>query len=49
MSGRGVRTEVIGELFRAGEPVAAIAEMYELTREQIDAALRYELVRSQAA
>ena len=49
VSGRGVRTEVIGELFRAGEPVAAIAEMYELTREQIDAALRYELVRSQAA
>ncbi|MCA0438338.1 MAG: DUF433 domain-containing protein [Austwickia sp.] len=49
VQGRGVRTEIIGELFRAGEPVDAIADMYEMTRLQVDAALRYELVRSQAA
>lgn len=47
--GRGVRTEIIGELFRAGETPDAIAEMYELSRSQVDAALRYELLRGRAA
>jgi uncharacterized protein (DUF433 family) len=49
VSGRGVRTEIIGELIRAGETPDAIADMYELTRSQVDAALRYELLRSQAS
>lgn len=49
LRGRGVRTEIIGELFRAGESADAIADMYELTRSQVDAALRYELLRHQAS
>jgi len=43
---RNVRTEVIGELFRAGDSPEYIAELYELTRETIDEALRYELRRA---
>lgn len=42
---RNVRTEIIAELVRAGEPIEAIAELYELPREQVDAAVRYELRR----
>lgn len=40
---RSVPTEVIAELFRAGDPTAMIAEIYELSAEQVEAALRYEL------
>jgi uncharacterized protein (DUF433 family) len=47
--GRGVRTEIIGELFRADESPDAIADMYELTHSQVEAALRYELLRHQAS
>ncbi len=45
---RNVRTEVIAELRRAGESVRMIGETYELSIAQVDAALRYELVRSGA-
>jgi len=40
--GRNVRTDVIGELVRAGEPVWWIAETYGLTEEQVNAAAAYE-------
>ena len=43
---RGVRTEVIGELVRAGDPPDMIAEMYELDRALVDQAVRYELLRA---
>ncbi len=39
----GVRTEIIRELFEAGEPLAEIAADFELPGEQVEAALRYEL------
>lgn len=45
---RNVRTEVIAELRRAGESVRSISDTYELSIDQVDAALRYELVRMQA-
>jgi uncharacterized protein (DUF433 family) len=43
---RGVRTEVIAELVRAGDPPDMIAEMYELPRAWVDQAVRYELLRA---
>ena len=44
---RNVRTEIIAELFRAGESLSdGIAEMYELPRATIDQALRYEFRRA---
>lgn len=46
---RNVRTELIAEQFRAGDPVAAIAETYELTEAQVEAALRYEMQTSPEA
>ncbi len=42
---RGVRTEVIGELVRAGDSPDMIAELYDLPRRTVDAAVRYELSR----
>lgn len=42
---RGVRTEIIGELIRAGDSPDMIAELYELPRQTVDAAVRYELRR----
>jgi uncharacterized protein (DUF433 family) len=41
---RSVPTEVIAEQVRAGEPIDAIADLYELSRQQVEAALRYELI-----
>jgi uncharacterized protein (DUF433 family) len=46
---RSVRTEIIGEQMRAGEPIDAIAEIYDLPRPSVEAALRYELIRSGTA
>lgn len=46
---RGVRTDVIGEHMRAGEALKGIAELYELTVPQVEAAVRYELIRAAAA
>lgn len=43
---RGVRTEIIAELVRAGDSPQAIAELYELPRATVDAAVRYELLRA---
>jgi uncharacterized protein (DUF433 family) len=40
---RSVPTEVIAEQFRAGDPVEAIAELYELDPRLVQAAIRYEL------
>lgn len=43
---RGVRTEVIAELFGAGETTEMIAETYELKRSTVDEAVRFELLRA---
>ncbi len=47
--GRNVRTEVLGELYEAGETVAGLAETYELSPALVDEAVRYELWRARSA
>lgn len=47
--GRNVTTEVVRELVRAGESVDGVAEAYELTRAEVEAALAYELGKKQSA
>ncbi|WP_167103374.1 DUF433 domain-containing protein [Mycobacterium sp. DL592] len=42
-STRGVPTEVIRELYVAGDPVEMIAELYQLPQHLVEAAVRYEL------
>lgn len=42
-STRGVPTEVIRELYAAGDPIEMIAELYSLPRHLVEAAVRYEL------
>jgi uncharacterized protein (DUF433 family) len=42
---RAVPTEVIAEQVRAGDSIATIAEAYELRPEQVEAAIRYELLK----
>lgn len=42
-STRGVPTEVIRELYAAGDPIEMIAELYHLPRHVVEAAVRYEL------
>jgi len=50
---RSVPTEVIAEQVRAGDRIEMIAELYELSSDQVEEAVRYELIRgkpvSQAA
>jgi uncharacterized protein (DUF433 family) len=46
---RSVRTEIISEQVRAGESIDTIAEIYELPRPSVEAALRYELIRAGVA
>jgi len=46
---RSVPTEVLAELFRAGDPVEMLAELYELPALDVQAALRFELGRGAAA
>lgn len=46
---RSVRTEIIAEQVRAGEEIDTICDLYELTRRQVEAALRYELKTGRAA
>lgn len=46
---RGVPTEIIRELYTAGDPIEMIADMYELSREEVEAALRYELRSARTA
>jgi uncharacterized protein (DUF433 family) len=45
---RAVPTDVIAEQLRAGDSVATIVEAYELEPAQVEAAIRYELVRANA-
>jgi uncharacterized protein (DUF433 family) len=42
-STQGVPTEIIRELYIAGDPIEMIAELYQLSRDQVEAAVRYEL------
>lgn len=42
---RNVPTEVIAELIRAGDHPEMIAELYDLSTDQVNAAVRYELGR----
>lgn len=46
---RGVRTEILGELYRAGESHQRIAEDYELDGDLVESAIRFELRRAQRA
>jgi len=41
--GRNVRTEILAELYVAGESNEAIARAYDLTTDQVEAAVRFEL------
>ena len=42
---RSVPTEVIAELIRAGDRLDMVADHYELSRDEVEAAVRYELTR----
>jgi len=44
-----VRTEIVAELFAAGEPVETIARGYDLSVGDVEAALRYEHAQHRAA
>lgn len=46
---RNVPTEVIAEQVRAGDSPTSIAQLYELAEQEVNAAVRYELMRLQAA
>lgn len=46
---RGVPTGVLAEMYRAGDPVASLADWYDLGVAQVEAALRYERVPDYAA
>lgn len=43
---RNVRTESLAEDFRAGESREALADLYDLTIEQVDDAIRFEMIAS---
>ena len=45
---RNVRTEIIAEQMRAGEPVSVIADLYDLSEADVEDALRYQLIRASA-
>lgn len=45
---RSVPTEVIAEQVRAGDPIEMIARLYELDQREVEAAVRYELLRAKA-
>ncbi len=42
---RSVRTDIIAEQMRAGDSMEMIAELYELSSIQVEAAVRFELIR----
>lgn len=42
---RSVPTAVLAEQFRAGDPIAQLAEIYELSDDWVEQAIRYELRR----
>ena len=43
---RSVRTDVLAEDFRAGSSREELADLYDLSAEQVDQALRFELINS---
>ncbi|WP_338837059.1 DUF433 domain-containing protein [Gordonia polyisoprenivorans] len=45
---RGVPTDIIRELYAAGDPIDMIADLYELSPHQVEAAVRYELKSADA-
>jgi hypothetical protein len=47
-STQGVPTEIIRELYVAGDPIEMIAELYELPPHLVEAAVRYELKAADA-
>jgi uncharacterized protein (DUF433 family) len=47
-STKGVPTEIIRELYVSGDPIEMIAELYDLPRELVEAAVRYELKAAEA-
>lgn len=46
---RSVPTAVIAEQVRAGDRISMIADLYELSQEEIEQAIRYELLRGRDA
>jgi uncharacterized protein (DUF433 family) len=46
IAGRGIPTAVIAEQIRAGDAVESIAEAYELSRVEVEAAIRFELLQA---
>lgn len=46
---RSVPTDVVAEQFRAGESTSSIADLFDLTTEQVEQALRFELSLAQVA
>lgn len=43
LDGTGIRTEIIVDCFRAGEPIDSLVSDYGRSREEIEAVLRSEL------
>lgn len=43
---RSVRTESLAEDYRAGTPRDLLADLYDLTPDQVDEAIRFELIAS---
>lgn len=43
---RGVKTEVLAEDYCAGESLGSLADLYDLTIEQVEQAIRFELIAS---
>jgi uncharacterized protein (DUF433 family) len=41
---RNVRTDALAEDYRAGTSAEELADLYDLSRQQVDEALRYELI-----
>ena len=41
---RNVRTDILAEDYRAGTAREELADLYDLTTEQVDEAIRFELI-----
>jgi uncharacterized protein (DUF433 family) len=46
ITGRSIPTSVVAEQVRAGDAIESIAEAYELSRDEVEAALRFELLQA---
>ena len=44
---RGIMTHIMAGRFIAGESIASIAQDYELTKAQVEQAIRYELAKAE--